>query len=86
VRECLEETGVAVQPLFRYPDHEQTYEHGRIALCFVACRPTARAKLSPRDPFRWIARKELPQYEFPSGNAEILRLLLGTAEPQKKSL
>ena len=78
MRECLEETGVAVEPLFRYPDHEQSYEHGRVALCFVACRPVSGADQSPHEPFRWVARESLAEYDFPDGNQAILGLLRST--------
>ena len=76
VRECLEETGVAVEPLFRYPDHEQTYEHGRVVLCFAACRPVSGADQTPREPFRWVARERLSEYRFPDGNRHLLKILL----------
>jgi len=76
VRECLEETGVAVQPLFRYPEHVQTYEHGRVQLFFIACRVDNGSPKEPRTPFRWTKREELKNLDFPTGNAALLDLLL----------
>ncbi|HEX5105197.1 MAG TPA: (deoxy)nucleoside triphosphate pyrophosphohydrolase [Pirellulaceae bacterium] len=75
VRECLEETGLAVQPLFRYPDHEQHYDHGSVQLHFIACLPAASALPNPRPPFRWVNRQHLAEYHFPAGNRGILELL-----------
>jgi 8-oxo-dGTP diphosphatase len=75
VRECLEETGIAVQPLFRYPEREHDYAHDRVQLIFVACRPASGLPDTPREPFRWVEREALGKHEFPAGNAELLSLL-----------
>jgi 8-oxo-dGTP diphosphatase len=74
VRECLEETGLEVVPLFRYPNELHDYAHGSVQLHFIGCRPSGSAEL-PRPPFRWIPREELSQYEFPAGNRHVLDLL-----------
>jgi mutator protein MutT len=71
-RECLEETGIVVEPLFRYPEREHAYAHDHVHLIFVACRPTSGALGPPREPFRWVEREKLGEYEFPAANAEIL--------------
>jgi 8-oxo-dGTP diphosphatase len=76
IRECLEETGLRVQPLSRYPLHVQEYDHDRVELHFIACRMNETGPFTPRLPFRWIARSELSRYEFPAGNRGILQLLL----------
>jgi 8-oxo-dGTP diphosphatase len=75
VRECLEETGLQVQPLFRYPVHTEQYDHGGVELHFIACRPLNEQAGCPKSPFRWVAQSELKQYEFPSGNRGLLKLL-----------
>jgi 8-oxo-dGTP diphosphatase len=77
VRECREEAGLAVEPLFRYPEHVQQYDHDRVALHFVACRPAAVGPHNPEPPFRWIPREELSQLQFPEGNRGVLNLLAG---------
>ncbi|WP_425616521.1 (deoxy)nucleoside triphosphate pyrophosphohydrolase [Anatilimnocola sp. NA78] len=74
VRECLEETGLVVEPLFPYPQHQHAYAHATVQLHFIACRPADAAAI-PLAPFRWVPRSELNQHEFPAGNAELLKQL-----------
>jgi len=75
VRECREETGLAVEPLFRYPSATHDYAHGRVELCFIACRPSDREPREPQPPFLWIGRQDLERYEFPAANRPLLELL-----------
>jgi len=75
VRECREETGLAVEPMGTWLVQEEEYSHGRVRLHFIACRLAAEESGSPQEPFRWVPREELAEYEFPSGNREILKLL-----------
>ena len=79
VRECREEAGLSVEPLFRYPEHVQQYDHGKVALHFIACRPTSGATDEPLPPFRWIPRADLAHHEFPSGNRGLLALLVNSS-------
>jgi len=79
VRECLEETGLHVQSIDRYPAHIEQYDHGQVHLHFIACRPATAAPLEqikPRAPFRWVLRADLAHYEFPAGNAQLVASLL----------
>jgi 8-oxo-dGTP diphosphatase len=76
VRECQEETGLAVTALSRYPEHVQQYDHGRVHLNFIACRPIESTPPAPQPPFRWVRREEIAGYSFPAGNMELLRLLV----------
>lgn len=85
VRECQEETGLAVEPQFRYPDHTQAYEHDHVALQFIACQLSAGAPSTPREPFRWVARDDLSQFQFPAGNAAILQWI-ARANPNARLL
>ena len=75
IRECLEETGVAVEAVGRYPPHVQQYDHDRVLLHFIACRPASMSPPAPRPPFCWLPREELTRHEFPRGNRELLALL-----------
>ena len=70
-RECLEETGVAVQVAAEYPAVEHDYAHDRIELHFFHCTPIDPIR-PPREPFRWIRRAELAALEFPAANRAIL--------------
>jgi 8-oxo-dGTP diphosphatase len=74
VRECCEETGVVVEPLFRYLQRDEDYAHDRVQLHFIGCRPVSEG-VTPQVPFRWVKREELDRYEFPAGKAKILELL-----------
>jgi 8-oxo-dGTP diphosphatase len=78
VRECLEESGIVVQPLFRYATNVHEYEHGRVELFFVACRPATPDAAATINGFRWIPRNELRALEFPDGNRVILQILMAT--------
>jgi 8-oxo-dGTP diphosphatase len=75
VRECQEETGLLVEPLFEYPREHHDYEHGSVELHFIACRPIANTGLQPREPFCWLERADLAEREFPAGNRKLLELL-----------
>ncbi|HEY2414080.1 MAG TPA: (deoxy)nucleoside triphosphate pyrophosphohydrolase [Pirellulaceae bacterium] len=76
VRECLEETGVRVENVLHLSSVSHAYEHGTVALDFIACRPVEDEQATPRLPFRWVPRGELGKYEFPAANRQILNQLL----------
>jgi mutator protein MutT len=75
-RECREETGLAVEAEGTWLVQEEEYPHGRVRLYFIACRVAQDETGAPRDPFRFVPRRELGTYEFPTGNREVLKLLL----------
>jgi 8-oxo-dGTP diphosphatase len=75
VRECLEETGLAVEPVFRYPEHTQQYDHDQVQLHFIACRLTIRSRPDVRPPLRWVRREHLVDFTFPIGNAGLIEIL-----------
>ena len=81
VRECREETGLPVIPLFAYPEHVEHYDHGPVHLHFIACRLVEPAQSVAKAPFRWVPRGELAAFEFPSGNAGLLRMLRASVKP-----
>lgn len=76
VRECREEAGLVVQPLFHYPAVDHEYSHGAVALEFIGCGLVNREQPEPLPPFRWVERGELAQYEFPQANRALIRQLL----------
>lgn len=78
VRECLEETGLAVRVLGTLAEVEHDYPHGRLRLYFFLCAAVdAAAAASPR--FRWVEGRDLPQYAFPAANRQVVARLAGGA-------
>ena len=77
VRECGEEAGIEVEPLFRYPMHVHEYRHGRVELFFIACRPLVSDSAATANGFRWVPRQELQKLRFPEGNGDVLQILAG---------
>lgn len=75
VRECLEETGIAVLPDGVLDCTTFTYSHGTVELSFIHCRPVEPAP-QPASGFRWIPRSELGSLNFPEGNRGILQQLI----------
>jgi 8-oxo-dGTP diphosphatase len=75
VRECREETGLAVEAEGTWLILEEEYSHGRVRLHFIACRLAGEESGPPREPFLWAPRVKLLEYEFPSGNREVLKRL-----------
>ena len=91
VRECGEETGLTVEVVEEMLVHTESYEYGTVELHFFLCRvvtekgalpdgsagasPSHDADAAPRAPFRWVHRSRLNEYEFPSGNRELLELV-----------
>lgn len=75
VRECNEETGLAVEAVGTWLIQEAEYPHGRVRLHFIACRLAESERDAPEPPFRWVSRGQLAEYEFPSGNRELLKML-----------
>jgi 8-oxo-dGTP diphosphatase len=74
-RECLEETGLAIEVGSPYPAVVHQYNHDRLALEFFACS-AVDPKVPPKPPFRWVALSELAKYPFPAANAGLIELLL----------
>ena len=81
VRECREETGLAVEVVDKYFFANHRYEHGLLEIHFFRCQPirAGSAELLPRPPFRWITAEELEHLEFPAANAPLTQQLLVAA-------
>jgi 8-oxo-dGTP diphosphatase len=75
LRECAEETGLAIRIDGEYPETVHQYDHGKLRLHFFRCRPVD-ASATPTARFRWIDRKSLRDYRFPAANAALLELLV----------
>jgi 8-oxo-dGTP diphosphatase len=82
VRECLEETGVAVTPerLLELVQHD--YAHASVELHFWLCRADGDSDETPQslpvlaNGFQWKSVVELQELTFPEANASILAMLV----------
>ncbi len=75
VRECLEETGLQVRVLGRYPVADHDYSHAAVRLHFLECAvDSSSGQLPPR--FRWVPATELANYTFPPANAPLIAQLI----------
>jgi mutator protein MutT len=75
IRECLEETGLAVRIVGKYSVVRHDYEHDRVELHFFRCTPVESAR-SPREPFRWVTVAELAELQFPEANRAVLEKIV----------
>jgi mutator protein MutT len=81
-RECLEETGLAVDVIGQYEQVDYHYDHGQVNLHFFRCVPQD-PRQAPDSRFRWVLAGELVNYEFPAANAGLLaQLASGSAIAQ----
>ncbi|MEX2286887.1 MAG: (deoxy)nucleoside triphosphate pyrophosphohydrolase [Planctomycetaceae bacterium] len=80
VRECLEETGLRVEPLELLLSVPFNYDHAKVELFFWRCRliDATRAGNLP-DKCRWVPLNELSGLNFPKANAPLLELLFSRA-------
>ncbi len=79
VRECQEETGLAVEVTGRFAPLVHEYSHGRLELHFFRCRPMGNG--APQPPFRWVETEDLAALQFPAANRPILAELLAEQAP-----
>ncbi len=74
-RECFEETGLEVEIGAAYPEVVHQYDHDKLRLHFFVAQPID-ISAKPQCPFRWVARHELRDYQFPPANAGLIAHLL----------
>ena len=79
MRECWEETGLAVRVSSEYPAELHDYDHGRLELRFFACQ-LVDAAVEPRAPFQWVPRDELSRYQFPEANRPLIERLVASTD------
>ena len=78
-RECLEETGLAIDLLRTLMQCVHDYEHGSVQLFFYDCRPRNPAQ-EPYPPFLWARTDRLADFEFPPANRDVLALLAAQSD------
>lgn len=76
-RECLEETGLEVEPLELLLNEPFTYPHGAVDLHFWLCRPVSGGAVGAEHKgFRWVAAGELQTLRFPDANRALIERLV----------
>jgi 8-oxo-dGTP diphosphatase len=76
IRECEEETGLAVEVRRMLERVNFSYPHGDVELSFYLCR--CIGETTPRPPFRWVERAELSALRFPEANRSLIHILSET--------
>ncbi len=84
VRECREETGLAVCIGPRLMTVSHDYAHASVDVHFYCGAPAARPA-APLPPFRWVPVRSLGELVFPPANAPVLRWLLDQFESGRKA-
>lgn len=77
VRECREETGLEVVVVGEYPEALHQYDHDKLRLYFLSCRPIVSPPPTPAG-YRWVTGRELRDYAFPKANAALIAHLSAT--------
>ena len=76
VRECREETHLAITVERLLLRREHTYPHATVDLHFFLCHPTLDAAIQEEHHgFRWVPANKLTQLNFPEANARVLEML-----------
>lgn len=75
VRECAEETGVAVRSVDVLFETCHAYSEKTVCLNFLLCEPIEAVLPKPDGSFAWIPADQLSAMTFPDGNAEVLKRL-----------
>ena len=73
-RECLEETGISISVEGLLARIVHRYDHGTVDLHFLKSAPR-QDHPTPRVPYRWVARAELGELDFPEANGPVIKLL-----------
>lgn len=71
IRECLEETGVAVRVERLLAQKKHTYDHGALNLNFFLCVPESQEPV-PTGGFEWVPIVELGRFKFPPANVDVV--------------
>jgi 8-oxo-dGTP diphosphatase len=75
-RECLEETGLDVEPLELLLEIAYDYPHGAVQLDFWHCKVANPENVATdHNGFRWVPLNELSHLTFPEANKPVIALL-----------
>lgn len=76
VRECCEETGLAVSATRLLHQVRHTYDHGTVELFFWLCQPLPNAEVAEElQGFRWLTPAEMRPLDWPAANRAVLEAL-----------
>lgn len=76
VRECREETGLAVSATRLLHQVRHTYDHGTVELDFWLCQPLPNAEVADElNGFRWLTLAEMRPLDWPAANRAVLEAL-----------
>jgi mutator protein MutT len=76
VRECREETGLAVTAIRLLNQGRHTYPHGTLDLEFWLCRlESGESENRPENGFAWVPAEALHSLDFPEANRPVLEIL-----------
>ncbi len=75
-RECLEETGIKVEPTELLRNGFHKYDHGSVDLDFWLCQVVDETDIGElQNGFHWVATEELEKLRFPEANDVTLEML-----------
>ncbi len=76
IRECQEETHLAITVERLLLRREFTYPHATVDLHFFLCHPVLNAAIQEEhNGFRWVPSNELSRLKLPDANAPVLEML-----------
>jgi 8-oxo-dGTP diphosphatase len=76
VRECLEETGLAVTAMRLMHACRHTYPHGPLDLEFWLCQPDAPKETVAGSGYEWLTAKALKSLPFPEANRSVIEQIV----------
>lgn len=86
IRETLEETGLNIVPIRLLDQTTFSYDHANVEIDFWLCRLAEESlSLVPQEPWQWVPRHLLAEFEFPAANQQVVRLLISD-DPTKSTL
>ncbi len=84
IRECKEETGLAVEIVETLNHRKHQYEQRKIDLTFFLCRPLNETEPATQA-FNWIPIEQLETCQFPAGNHDVLQILKDRFKTSQKT-
>jgi mutator protein MutT len=77
VRECREETGLAIEVVRLRRSAVHTYPYGKVQLHFFDCRLVPESLGRVSEPFFWVPANQIRSLKFPDPNGPLIEELGG---------